>query len=225
MPSIDAHALAPVPVAPEERHLLSALRRGDERAFEQLVTTYGPAMRRIARGYVSSDTVADEVVQDTWMAVFTGLGRFEERSSLRTWIFQILINRAKTTGIRDRRMVPFSSLDPGDEGPVVSPDRFLGSESESPGRWSAPPRRWCSPEVRLLSLEARERLRQALESLPRRQQLVVTMRDVEGLDAEEVCGLLEISSENQRVLLHRGRSALRGVLESYVDSHSGMPTA
>jgi RNA polymerase sigma-70 factor (ECF subfamily) len=175
-------------------------------------------MRRIARGFVSSDAAADEVVQDTWTAVLTGLDRFEERSSLRTWLFKILINRAKTQGVRDRRTVPFSSLDTEGEGPVVSPDRFLGPASASPGHWSAPPRPWSSPETRLLSLETRERLRAALALLPGRQQVVVTMRDVEGLGAEEVCELLEISSENQRVLLHRGRSALRGVLESYVES-------
>lgn len=175
-------------------------------------------MRRIARAYVGTDTAADEVVQDTWAAVLTGLDRFEERSSLRTWLFQILINRAKTQGARDRRTLPFSSLDHEGEGPVVAPDRFLGPDSQRPGAWSAPPRPWSSPETRVLSLELRQRLRRALAMLPGRQQLVVTMRDVEQLGAEEVCELLEISPENQRVLLHRGRSALRGVLESYVES-------
>jgi RNA polymerase sigma-70 factor (ECF subfamily) len=218
MPSSSAEAFASAAPTPEERRFLTALRRGDERAFEQLVETNAPAMRRIARGFVSSDAAADEVVQDTWTAVLTGLDRFEERSSLRTWLFTILINRAKTQGVRDRRTVPFSAIDTEGEGPVVSPDRFLGRDSVSPGRWSEPPRPWSSPETRLLSLETRERLRAALALLPRRQQVVVTMRDVEGLGADEVCELLEISSENQRVLLHRGRSALRGVLESYVDA-------
>jgi len=218
MPSSSTEAFASAAPTPEERRSLTALRRGDERAFEQLVETNAPAMRRIARGYVSSDAAADEVVQDTWMAVLTGLDRFEERSSLRTWLFKILINRAKTQGVRDRRTLPFSALDTEGEGPVVSPDRFLGPDSASPGHWSAPPRAWSSPETRLLSLETRERLRAALALLPGRQQVVVTMRDVEGLGAEEVCELLEISSENQRVLLHRGRSALRGALESYVEA-------
>jgi RNA polymerase sigma-70 factor (ECF subfamily) len=209
----------------EEQRLVAALRSGDERAFEQVVTSYGPAMRRIARVYVSSDTAAAEVVQDTWMAVLAGLDRFEQRSTLRTWILQILVNRAKTTGVRERRMLPFSSLDAEGEGPVVAPDRFFGQDSRSPGRWAAPPRPWGGPERRLLSLEARGRLRAALAVLPSRQRIVVTMRDVEGMDAEEVCDVLEISPGNQRVLLHRGRSALRGVLESYVDSQLTPATA
>jgi RNA polymerase sigma-70 factor (ECF subfamily) len=175
-------------------------------------------MRRIARAHVSSDAATDEVVQDTWAAAVSGLDRFEERSSLRTWLFQILINRAKTQGMRDRRTLPFSALDAQDEGPVVAPDRFLGPDSPRSGAWSSPPRPWECPESRLLSIEARKRLRAALASLPARQQLVVAMRDVEGMGAEEVCRLLEISSENQRVLLHRGRSALRGALESYVQA-------
>ena len=218
MPATDAQTLAPSPPIREERRLLAALRSGDERAFEQLVTTHGPPMRRIARCYVSSDAAVDEVVQDAWAGVVSGLDRFEERSSLRTWIFQILVNRAKTTGIRDSRTLPFSTLDTEDEGPVVAPDRFLGPDSHSPGSWATPPRPWDDPEGRLLSLEARRRLRAALAMLPSRQQAVVTMRDVEGMSAEEVCNLLEISPENQRVLLHRGRSALRGALESYVES-------
>jgi RNA polymerase sigma-70 factor (ECF subfamily) len=218
MPASSVQAVARATPSAKERSLLSALRRGDERAFEQLVIANAPSMRRIARTFVSSDTAAEEVVQDTWTAVYTGLDRFEERSSLRTWLFQILVNRAKTMGIRERRTVPFSSLDPEGDGPVVAPDRFLGPDSPQAGQWATPPRPWSSPETRLLSLETRELLRQALERLPSRQQLVVTMRDVEGLDAEEVCDLLQISPENQRVLLHRGRSALRGALESYVES-------
>jgi RNA polymerase sigma-70 factor (ECF subfamily) len=173
-------------------------------------------MRRIARGFVASEGAAEEVVQETWLAVLSGLDRFEQRSSVRTWIFQILINRAKTQGTRDRRTVPLSTLDAQAEGPVVAADRFFGPSAQFPGHWSAPPRPWQQPERRLLSLETRDRLRKALSRLPERQQVVVTMRDVEGLSADEVCDLLDVSSENQRVLLHRGRSMLRGILESYV---------
>lgn len=202
----------------EEHRLLRALRAGDERAFTALVERHGPAMRRVARGFVASDGAAEEVVQETWLAVLAGLDRFEQRSSLRTWIFQILINRAKTQGTQDRRTVPLSALDAQAEGPVVSADRFFGPSAQFAGHWSAPPRPWQQPERRLLSLEARDRLRKALSGLPLRQQVVVTMRDVEGISAEEVCDLLDISPQNQRVLLHRGRSGLRGSLESYVDA-------
>jgi len=201
-----------------ERRVVRALRAGDDRAFERLVERHGPAMRRIARGFVASDAVADEVVQETWVAVLAGIDRFEQRSSLRTWIFQILVNRAKTQGARDRRTVPLSALDAREEGPVVAPHRFFGPGAERPGQWSVPPRPWQQPDRRVLSLEARAHLRAALELLPSRQRLVVTMRDVEGMSAGEVCDLLDVSPENQRVLLHRGRSQLRGVLESYVEA-------
>ena len=201
-----------------ELRLVRALRAGDDRAFEQLVERHGPAMRRIARGFVASDAVADEIVQETWVAVLAGIDRFEQRSSLRTWIFQILVNRAKTQGVKDRRTVPLSALDAREEGPVVGAERFFGPDAKWPGHWSMPPRPWQHPDRRVLSLEARERLRAALELLPSRQQQVVTMRDVEGMSAGEVCDLLDVSPENQRVLLHRGRSQLRGVLESYVEA-------
>ena len=211
MPST-SQSVAPDPV--EERRLLQALRGGDERAFTELVETLGGRMRRIARTFVSTDAAAEEIVQETWLAVLAGIDRFEGRSSLRTWIIQILINRAKSTGVRDRRTVPLSALDSRNEGPTVTADRFQGPL----GLWSTPPRPWEHPERRALSLETRDRLRGALAQLPRRQQLVVTMRDVEAMSGDEVCQVLNLSAENQRVLLHRGRTALRGVLESYVSA-------
>jgi RNA polymerase sigma-70 factor, ECF subfamily len=219
MPSAStAIEAAPAPAA-DERELLRALRAGDERAFDGLVERLYPTMRRVARGYVSTDAVADEVVQDTWLAVVSGIERFEGRSSLTTWIISILANKAKSRGARERRTVPFCSVGGGDEDePAVDADRFQGDDDAWPGHWATPPRPWQRPERRVLSLEARGELRAALDDLPARQRLVVALRDVEGLSAAEVCEVLALSPENQRVLLHRGRSRLRASLEHYVDA-------
>jgi RNA polymerase sigma-70 factor (ECF subfamily) len=202
-----------------ERRELQALKDGDESAFSRLVMRHHAGLKRVARNFVASDAVAEEVVQETWQGVLEGLDRFEGRSSLRTWIFRILVNRAKTRGTRERRTVPFSSFEPGEEeaGPSVDPDRFRGADNPFEGHWSAPPRPWEDPERRLASLEARDRLKRAIESLPDKQRLVVTLRDVEGLSSEEVCDLLDVSEVNQRVILHRGRSAVRSELEEYLD--------
>jgi RNA polymerase sigma-70 factor (ECF subfamily) len=191
----------------------------DEAGFEALVEQHYASMKRLARTYVQSDAVAEEVVQDTWLAVVAGIQGFEGRSSLTTWMFSILINKAKTRGTRERRSTPLSCLagdDPNE--PAIDPDRFQGDDDAWPGHWATPPRPWQRPERRLLSLEARDRLKQALDELPERQRIVVTLRDVEGLEAEEVCELLSLSPENQRVLLHRARTRLRALLESYVDA-------
>ena len=201
-----------------DRDAVAALRDGDERVFRQLFERHYPMMKRVARGYVASDAVADEVVQETWLAVVTGIDRFAERSALGTWIFSILINQAKSHGVRERRSLPLSSTSAAPGDPVVDPDRFQGDEDAWPGHWATPPRPWQQPERRLLSLEARDRLKSALAELPTRQRLVVGLRDVEGCDSQEVCRLLDLSEENQRVLLHRGRSRLRAKLEDYVDS-------
>ena len=197
---------------------VAALRMGDERVFRELFQRSYPVMKRIARGYVASEAVAEEVVQDTWMAVLRGIDRFEGRSTLSTWIFSILVHQAKNHSARERRSQPLSAIGAeGAEEPAADPDRFQKDDETWPGHWATPPRPWQKPERRLLSLEARERLRDALAQLPDRQRLIVGLRDVEGLSAEEVCELFELSQENQRVLLHRGRSRLRSVLETYVD--------
>ena len=158
-------------------------------------------------------------MQETWIAALQGLDAFEERSSLKGWLFGILRNQARRRSERERRTVPLSSLARGDEqeGPVVDSLRFQGADGNWPDHWSAPPRPWEDPERRLASLEAREQLQNAIGGLPDRQRAVVILRDVEGLDAEEVCGLLEISEGNQRVLLHRARSGVREALEGYLD--------
>src|SRR4051812_40075026 len=172
-------------------------------------------MRRIARMYVPTDALADEVVQETWENVLKALPRFEGRSSLSTWIFRILTNIAKTRGARERRTVPFASL-AGDDRPSVEEERFQGEDAAWPGHWATPPRPWEDPQQRVSSLEARSELRAAIRALPPAQQTVLTLRDVEGLSAEEVCGLLDLTDANQRVILHRARSRVRADLERYV---------
>ena len=202
----------------EERRLVDALRAGDERAFTRLVQEYGPAMLRVARMFVSSRAVAEEVVQEAWLGVLKGLGRFEGRSSLKTWIFRILTNTAKTRAVREGRSIPFSALasDDGESG-GVEPDRFLGDDTRFPGHWALPPQRWdAAPEGRLLADETLELIEREIAKLPPNQAIVVTMRDVEGFDAEDVRNVLDISETNQRVLLHRARSKLRRALEEYL---------
>jgi RNA polymerase sigma-70 factor, ECF subfamily len=212
------HALASGPVAPAgDGQLVAALRAGDERAFRELFARHNPMMKRVARGYVDSEAVAEEIVQETWTAIVTGIDRFKGHAALGTWMFSILTNQAKTHQTRERRALPFSSIAGGEERETaVDPDRFQKDDEAWPGHWATPPRPWEKPERRLLSLEARDRLRDALAQLPERQRVIVGLRDVEGLSAEEVCDLLQLSQENQRVLLHRGRSRLRAVLEEYV---------
>jgi RNA polymerase sigma-70 factor (ECF subfamily) len=202
----------------DEALLVTALQRGDEDAFVTLVERYSATMLRVAETYVRSRAVADEVVQETWLAVLSGIDRFERRSSVKTWIFRILTNRARTRGEREARNVPFSCLAPDDEGdgPAVDPDRFM--HPQYPGGWSAPPTDWRTiPDERLLGRETRERLREAIEKLPERQQLVLVLRDVEGWSPDEVCAALGLNEGNQRVLLHRARSKVRNALEPYLD--------
>jgi RNA polymerase sigma-70 factor, ECF subfamily len=212
-------AVASARVAVSDEQTVAALRAGDECAFRDLFARSYPMMKRVARSHVASDAVAEEIVQETWMAVVTGIDRFEGRSALGTWIFSILTNQAKTHSARERRAVPFSCIAAGEAGePAVDPDRFQKDDEAWPGHWATPPRPWQKPERRLLSLEARDRLKAALDQLPDRQRLIVGLRDVDGRSAEDVCELLGLSQENQRVLLHRGRSRLRAVLEEYIDA-------
>ena len=185
--------------------LLARLRDGDEQAFTDLVGRYHSSMLRLAMSFVSSQAVAEEVVQDTWLAVLRGLGRFEERSSLRTWLFTILVNRARSTGEREARTVPVA-----DAGPVVDASRFGPN-----GGWTQPPEDWAeAAENRIDAAKLSGLLRGCLDRLPGRQRDVVLLRDVEEMSSAEVCQVLAISEANQRVLLHRGRSKLRQVLES-----------
>jgi RNA polymerase sigma-70 factor (ECF subfamily) len=210
----------PAVASEEDLRLAAALRAGDETAFTMLVDRYQPAMLRIALMYVPTRAVAEEVVQEAWLGVLKGLDGFQGRSSLRTWIFRILVNTAKTRGRRERRSVPFSSLwspEPADE-PAVDPERFLQAGGRWAGGWDTAPSSWESvPEDRLLSRETLSRVREAIDALPPNQREVIRLRDVLGWTSREVIEALGISETNQRVLLHRARSKVRAALERYLD--------
>jgi RNA polymerase sigma-70 factor, ECF subfamily len=185
--------------------LLEGLRAGDEEAFVALVGRHNHALFYVARSFVASDAIAEEVVQDTWMAVVRGLSKFEGRSSIKTWLMSIAVNRARSTGTRESRVRPLSSSEA-----AVDPNRF-----DTNGHWVTPPQYFVEDaEDRVIAVSLSESIRSSLENLPESQRQVLTLRDVEGLDSKEVCQLLEISEVNQRVLLHRGRSRLRQDLES-----------
>jgi RNA polymerase sigma-70 factor (ECF subfamily) len=204
-----------------ERDLCAALRRGDEAAFTRLVTLHHASLRRVALSYVRTAAVADEVVQETWLAVLRGLDSFEERSSLKTWIFRILTNTAKTRAERESRTVPLSALPSGDadeDESAVDPSRFFDQQQARwPGHWASPPARWDElPEEHLSGRETLDALKAAIEQLPPKQRQVIVLRDIEGWEAGDVCELLELSEENQRVLLHRARSKVRQALEDHI---------
>ena len=206
--------------------VVDALLRGDEAAFTSVVRAYTPSMLRVAQSYVPTRAVAEDVVQETWLAVLSGLDRFERRSALRTWIFGILVNVARRKAARERRSVPFSTAfasfddatDAGSaSGPTVDPELFRPPGSTGAGQWSTPPSAWDLPESALLSQETRTRLRAAIDGLPPRQRAVLDLRDVQGMDADVVGNLLDVSPGNQRVLLHRARAQLRTALKDYLD--------
>ena len=201
----------------EEAALLAALRAGDERAFERLVELHHPALVRVARQYVATQEIAEDVAQEAWVGLLRGLDKFEGRSSLRTYLFRIVMNLARTRGVREARSAPFSSLVHEDEdGPAVDPERFVRAPSPGAGHWASPIRPWSgSAESIALSDEAVQQVLEAIEKLPEMQRRVVTLRDVEGFGAGEVSDLLELSDGNQRVLLHRARTKLRDALAEY----------
>lgn len=204
--------------ASEEAELLARLRAGDERAFESLVERHYSTMLAVARTYVKSRAVAEEVVQDAWIGVLKGLDRFEGRSALKTWIIRIVINTATTRGVREARTVPFSSLAPEGEEASVDADRFRGAEDAFPGHWRAYPADWGAlPEDVLAGRETMDVIIATIEQLPTAQRVVITLRDIQGCSAEEVCAALEVSPGNQRVLLHRARSRVRAALEGHFD--------
>jgi RNA polymerase sigma-70 factor (ECF subfamily) len=203
--------------AGDEDALIAALKGGDESAFAALVDRHAPGMLRVARGYVPSREIAEEVVQETWIALLKGIGSFEGRSSLRTWLFTVLINIAKRRGVRERRDADVAVM--AYTGGTVDPARFRGTDDPYPGHWrqdEVPSPFPDTPEGSVLGDELIALARRELDKLPDRQRVVVTMRDMLGLDSAEVCELLEISVANQRVLLHRGRAAVRQVLEDYL---------
>ena len=201
--------------------LIAALRRGDQEAYAGLVEELTPSLTRLAMAHVPSRAVAEEVVQDTWLGVINGIDGFQGRSALRTWIFQILLNTARTRGKREKRTLPFASLrrraEEGRDEPAVDADRFQGRRGEFPGYWSRPPAEWSSPEVRLAQDEASRVMLDAIAALPPRQREVITLRDIQGYSAAEARNALGVSETNQRVLLHRARSKVRAALEEYMD--------
>jgi RNA polymerase sigma-70 factor (ECF subfamily) len=209
----------------DETELVAALRRGDRDAFARLVDELSPSLLRLAMAHVPSRAVAEEVVQDTWLGVINGIDRFEGRSSLRTWIYRILLNTARTRGRRERRTLPFSffrrRFEEGGDEPAVEPERFQGRGGEQPGAWARPPVEWSAPEDRLATAEARQVMLEAIAALPPRQREAITLRDLQGLSAEEARNALDVSESNQRVLLHRARSKVRAALERYFE---GEPT-
>ena len=212
------------PAERDDAALVRALRAGDEAAFAGLVTELNPALMRLALAHVSSRAVAEEVVQDTWVGVINGIDRFEGRSALRTWIFQILLNKARTRGKREKRTLPFSFFrrggDEGRDEPAVDADRFQGRRSDTPGAWARPPVEWDSPEAKLASDASRQVLLEAVAELPPRQREVLTLRDIQGYSAEEARNALDLSETNQRVLLHRGRSKVRAALERHFEQEN-----
>jgi RNA polymerase sigma-70 factor (ECF subfamily) len=205
----------------DDRRLLAGARNGEEDAFAELVRLHGPMMLRLAQLAVGNRSVAEEVVQETWLCVLSGIDRFEGRSSLKTWILRILMNRARTRFAREARTVPFSAL--GDSGldsdePAVDADRFLSPGSPWEGHWASSPRPFANVcEERLLGRETLDVISRALRRLPRTQQVVLTLRDVNGWSAQEVCDALGLTASNQRVLLHRARAKLRAALELHLD--------
>jgi RNA polymerase sigma-70 factor (ECF subfamily) len=194
--------------------LIEALRRGDEAAYRALVDRHSATLLRLASMYLSDEEVAADVVQETWIAVLQGIDRFEERSSLKTWICRILVNKAKTAAQHEGRTITFSDLGDGELVPAVGPERFHDQ---------GPNRAWDRPEERLLSKEARAVVERAIAALPANQRLTITMRDIEDLSSADTCSALGISEGNQRLLLHRARSRVRAALEAYFSDVTDAP--
>ncbi|HVC87763.1 MAG TPA: sigma-70 family RNA polymerase sigma factor [Gaiellaceae bacterium] len=197
--------------------LVAALRAGDEAAYRALVRDWHSSLLRVAQIFVPTRALAEEVVQETWLRVLGALDRFEGRSSLKTWVFRILVNTAKTRAQREGRVLPFSALQDPARVPqaAVGPERFLpGDDEHHPGGWSSPPR--DLPEARLIASETRDVVARAIDALPANQRAVISLRDVEGWSSDEVRNALDLSEVNQRVLLHRARSKVRQALEEYL---------
>jgi len=208
----------------EELELISSLRQGEETAFATLVERYHGRLLRFAQTFVSNQAVAEEVVQETWMAVLEGIHRFEGRSSLKTWIFQILQNLARTKGKREHRYISFSdvgnSTDQEKEGGIELERIGTSDHLRSHQAFSPTTRDELTPERLLISKESLTQIEHAIQALPSNQRQVIILRDIEGIDSEEICQLLNITATNQRVLLHRARSKVRQALHPYLQGNS-----
>ena len=204
-----------------DAELVDGLKRRDEAAFVTLLECYQGQLLRLALVYCRTRDIAEEIVQDTWLAVIQGIDRFEGRASFKTWLFQILVNRARTRAVKEGRSLSFSSITDEAETPrepAVPPERFRTADDPWPDHWALPPHSWGeSSDARLLAAETMELVDRAIAQLPPAQQQVITLRDVEGFTSEEVCNVLAISETNQRVLLHRARSRVRSALEAHFD--------
>jgi RNA polymerase sigma-70 factor (ECF subfamily) len=203
----------------DEWELVAALQNRDEPAFLALVRRYHRAMVRVARAFLASDAAAEDAVQEAWLGVLKGIHAFEGRASVKTWIFRITVYCAKSRSARDGRLVPLSSLEEDDEGPAVDPDRFQPASARYANNWSQPPEPWA--DERLQDAETAAFARAEIERLPLRQRTVMTLRDVEGLEAADVCVILGISEGNERVLLHRARAKVRSAMERYMKREGG----
>jgi RNA polymerase sigma-70 factor (ECF subfamily) len=208
----------------DEQQMIERLKARDEDAFVELVERYYGYLLPLAEFYVSNKAVAEEVIQDAWLAVLKGIDRFEGRAAFKTWITQIVMNLARTRGVRDSRMVSFSQFSDEETGrwqPAVDPSQFQMATADYPDHWSVAPRPWnASPESQLLTSETMTALYKAVDLLPEAQRLVLTLRDINGYTPEEVCNILSITETNQRVLLHRARSKVRGIVDDHY-SNSG----
>ncbi|MEU4313971.1 sigma-70 family RNA polymerase sigma factor [Nocardia sp. NPDC024068] len=204
---------------PPDDVLTDRLRAGDEQYFQLVLDAWSGSMLRLARSFVSSNASAEEVVQETWLAVIRGIDNFEGRAALKTWVFRILVNTAKKRGTKESRTIPFGSLTSDDEGPTVDPGRFRPVGDPYPGHWlpGEQPRRWSEPENAAERAEILRAVGAAVATLPERSRIVITLRDVEGYSSEEVCEMLDISPGNQRVILHRARAVVRAALEDYFE--------
>ncbi|MGA6206364.1 RNA polymerase sigma factor [Nocardia testacea] len=202
---------------PADDILVNQLRSGNEATFALVLDTWSGSMLRLAQSFVSTPASAEEVLQDTWIAVIRGIDGFEGRAAFKTWVFRILVNTAKKRGIKERRTIPFASLLPGDSGPVVDPTRFQTAADHSPGRWHSgrEPHRRSEPENEAERTEMRSVIAAAMTELPDRSRIVLTLRDAKGYSSDEVCALLGITAVNQRVILHRARATVRSRLETY----------
>ena len=204
-----------MPPSPEDDQLVQRLRRGDDAAFIQIVDAWSGGMKRLALSYVGTMASAEEVVQDAWLAVIENLAGFEGRSSLKHWVFRITANTAKRRASRDSRIVPVDLT--SEDAPTVDPGRFQRPNEWFPGHWNDPPAPWPTPEEATDAAEMRRVVAEALQGLPPRQAAAVALRDIEGYGAEEAAELMGITPANQRVLLHRGRAAVRTAIEKYLD--------
>jgi RNA polymerase sigma-70 factor, ECF subfamily len=222
---VDGRVAAAARTLPPDAVLVTRLRDGDEAAFVLVLDAWSDGLIRLARSFVSTHDSAAEVVQETWLAVIQGIATFEGRSSLKTWVFRIMVNIAKRRAVRESRTVPWSSLrEAADEGPTVDPTRFQGPGEPYEGHWREFPAPWPSPESAALADEIRSRMSAALAQLPERQRVVIVLRDVEGYTSDEVCLILDITAANQRVLLHRARAFVRAQLEAYFATVEAAPS-